>query len=59
MKAFADSKINVNEKLKLCFARVQNIVGNGENAGYQDFFPFPALFSKDLFINIVKIRIVW
>ena len=37
-KAFADDKINVTEKLKLVLKRVENVVGKGENAGYQHFF---------------------
>ena len=34
LKAFADEKINVAEKLKIVLGRVENIVGKGENAGY-------------------------
>ena len=34
LKAFADDKIYVTEKLKLDLGRVVNIVGKGENAGY-------------------------
>ena len=37
LKVFADDKINVTQKLKLAFGRVENIVGKGENAGYQHF----------------------
>ena len=37
LKAFADNKINVNEKLKFGLERIENIVGKGENAGYQHF----------------------
>ena len=36
LKAFGDDKINVTEKLKFVFARVEIIVGKGENAGNQD-----------------------
>ena len=46
LKAFADDKINVNETLKLVFGRVENIVGKGENAGYQHFLLFPQCFQK-------------
>ena len=35
LKAFADNKINVTEKLKFVLGRVENIVGKEENAGYQ------------------------
>ena len=41
IKAFADNKINVTEKLKHVFGRVENITGKGENAGYQHFLFFP------------------
>ena len=37
LKAFADAKINVTEKLKFVKGRVENIVGKAENAGYQCF----------------------
>ena len=38
MKAFADDKIHVTEKLKLVLERLENIVGKGENAGYHNVF---------------------
>ena len=41
LKAFADDKINVNWKLKCVLERVENIMGKGENAGYQHFLLFP------------------
>ena len=41
LKAIADDKIDVNEKLKFDMGRVENIVGKGENAGYQHFLLFP------------------
>ena len=34
---FADDKINVTEKLKFVWDRVEKIVGKGENAGYHVF----------------------
>ena len=39
-KEFADDKINMIEKLKFVWERVENIVGNRGNAGYQPFFLF-------------------
>ena len=33
LKAFGDDKINVTEKFKIVFARVEIIVGKGEKAG--------------------------
>ena len=41
LKAFAGDKINVTQKLKFVLGRVENIVGKGENAGYQRFVLFP------------------
>ena len=46
LKAFADDKIDVTEKLKFVLGRVGNIVGKGENAGYQHFLVFPQCFQK-------------
>ena len=46
LKVFADDKINVTEKLKIVLGRVENIVGKGENAGYQHFLLFPQCFQK-------------
>ena len=34
LRAYADDKINVTEKLKFVLGRVENIVGKGENAVY-------------------------
>ena len=33
--------MNVTEKLNVVLGRVENIVGKGENAGYQHFLLFP------------------
>ena len=44
MTAFADNKTNVTQKLRFALGRVENIVGKGENAGYQHF-----LFSLQCF----------
>ena len=48
-KGFADNKINVAEKLKFVLQRVENIVGKGENAGYQHFLLSPQYFQKPSF----------
>ena len=37
LKAFADPKLNLTEKLKFILGKVENIVGKGENAGYYVF----------------------
>ena len=43
LEAFADNKINVNQKLKFDMGRLENM-GKGENTGYQDFLLFPQCF---------------
>ena len=59
LKAFADEKINVTKQLKFGKGRVENIVGKGENAGYQHFLLFPQCFQKTTFLGLLKVRIVW
>ena len=59
LKALADGKINVTEKLKFVLRRVENIVGKGENAGYQHFLLFPQCFQKASFQGSLKVGIVW
>ena len=34
--------------------RIENIVGKGENAGYQHFLIFPQCFSKGFLPRVVK-----
>ena len=58
-KAFADDKIYVTEKLKTGLGRVENMVGKGENAGYQHFLLFPQCFQKVSFLGSLKVGIVW
>ena len=38
LKAVADDKMNVTQKLIFALERVENIVGKGENAGYHNVF---------------------
>ena len=47
------------EKLKPVLGRVENIVGKGENAGYQHFLPFPQCFQKPSLSGSLKVGIVW
>ena len=44
LKAFAEHKMYFHEKVKFVSGRVENIVGKGENAGYQHFLLFPQCF---------------
>ena len=53
LKAFADNKIELNEKLDLVLGRVEKIVGKGENASYQQCFQKLSLSGS------LKFGIVW
>ena len=46
LRAIAGDKINVAQMMISVFDRVANIVGKGENAGYQHFLLFPQCFRK-------------
>ena len=59
LTAFADDKINVTEKLKFDVGWVENIVGKGENAGYQHFLLFLQCFQKASLPGSLKVGIVW
>ena len=54
MKAFADEKMNVAEMMIYVFDRVENIVGKGENAGYQHFLLFEQCFQKPSPFSVIK-----
>ena len=41
VNAFADDKLDIAQNINFDFQRIENIVGNGENAGYQHFHLFP------------------
>ena len=51
--------MNVTQKLKIALERVENIVGKGENAGYQHFLFFLQCFQKAFFTGSLKVRIAW
>ena len=59
LKAFTDDKINVTRMIISVYVRVENIVGKGENAGYQHFLLFPQCFEKVSFPDSSKGVIVW
>ena len=59
LKAFADDKINVNEKLNFGLGMEDNIVGKGEIAGHQQFLLFPQCFQKLSVLGSFKLRIMW
>ena len=41
------------------FDSVKDIVGKGENAGYQHFLLFPQCFQMDFYPGSLKVGIVW
>ena len=58
LKAHADNKIYVIEKLKFRLGRVENIMRKGENAGHQHFLLFPQCLLKSSFSRSFKVGIV-
>ena len=58
-KAFADDKINVIQKLKFLLNMIENIVGKGENAGYQHFLLFPQCFLHSSLSASLRVEIRW
>ena len=66
-KAFADDRIDVSKQLIFGLGRVENIVGNGENAGYWHFgenagywhFLLSQCFQKASSSRSLKVVIVW
>ena len=57
LKAFAENE-HLAEKLKPVLERVENIVGKGENAGYQHFLLFPQCFQRPSLSGSLKVRIL-
>ena len=51
LKAFADDKTIVTEKLKCVLGKLENIMGKGENTGYQHFLLFQHNAFKRLFLH--------
>ena len=59
LKTFAGDNFNVNQKLKFGMERVENIVGKGENAGYQHFLHFPQCFQTAPYTGSLRVVILW
>ena len=55
MKAFKDNTFDVHvvQIVQFFSQRVENIVGKGENAGYQLFLLFPQCFLKALSPKVI------
>ena len=54
---FADDNFNITQTIKFSFYRVENIVGKGENAGYQHFLHFPQCFHKIFSTGVSKVML--
>ena len=54
LEASAEEKISKAKTLKLVYGRVENIMGKGENAGYQHFLLFPQCFQKSFSLQVVE-----
>ena len=59
LKAFADDILNAVQMMICVTDWVENIVGKGENAGYQHFLLFPHSFWKASFQGSLKVWILW
>ena len=58
LKAYADDKKKkkMDQQFKFVHGRVENIVGKGENAGFQHFLRLLQRFQKSFSLGVVKSR---
>ena len=56
LKEFADDNFKLDENGRTFSKRVENTVGKGEIARYEQFLLFPQCFLKDFFCRHVKTR---
>ena len=59
LKEFADDNFRFDENSKKLFKQVENTVGKGEIARYEQFLLFPTVFSKGFLPGASKGVIVW
>ena len=59
LKAFADENLNIAQTMISVCDRVENIVENGKNVGYQHFVLFPQCFQKLSITGSLKLGIMW
>ena len=59
LKEFADDNFKVDENGRKLYKRVENTVGKGEIAHYEQFLLFPRCFQKACFPGASKGVIVW
>ena len=56
LKAYADDKINLNEKIKTWFGKGRKHCGKRRKCSGPAFSPFPTVFSKAFSFRVIKIR---
>ena len=54
LKAFADKNVNVVYQQEFFLGWIENILGKGQNASYQNFLVFPQWFQNSSFFRVVK-----
>ena len=59
LKEFADDKFKFDENGRKLSKQVENTVGKGEIARYEQFLLFPQCFQKACFPEVPKVVIVW
>ena len=59
MKEFSDDNFKFDENSRKLSKRVENTVGKGEIARYEQFLLFPQCFQKACFPGVSKGVIVW
>ena len=59
LKQSADDNFEFDENIRKCSIRVENTVGKGEIARYEQFLLFPRCFQKACFPGTSKAVIVW
>ena len=58
LKAFTVDKMNKAQTVTAIFDKVENIVGKGENAGYQHYLLFPQCFQRASYTGSLEVVIV-
>ena len=56
LKAFADDKLNLAEKIEICFGKGRKHCGKRRKCWLPAFSPFPTVFSEGFYFRDVKSR---
>ena len=51
--------MNADKNLKFCLGRMENIVGSGENAGYQHILLFPLCFQGSFKVGLCGKELIY